>query len=55
VQYNNVNPSTVKVMVNDQLTIMTAYDSGSGAVANNVIFSGGGTANWSIKLIIGYI
>jgi hypothetical protein len=55
VQYNNLNPDTVKIMVNDQLTIMTAYNSASGALANNVMFSGGATANWSIKLIIGYI
>lgn len=41
-------------MVNDQVTIMTAYNGTANAVANNVIISGGGTANWSIKLIVGY-
>ncbi|WP_281322002.1 hypothetical protein [Flavobacterium aestivum] len=55
VQYNNVNPDVVRVMVNDQLTIMTPYDSAANAIANNVIFSGAATANWSIKLIIGYV
>jgi len=55
VQFNNTNPNSVKVMVNDQLTIMTAYNSASGAIANNVIFSGGATANWKIRLIIGYV
>jgi hypothetical protein len=38
-QYNNFSNSTIKVMVNDQIAIMTAYN---------------GTANWSIKLIVGY-
>jgi hypothetical protein len=55
VQYNNVNPDSVKVMVNDQITIMTVYNPASGAIANNVLLSGGAMANWSIKLIIGYI
>lgn len=55
VQYNNSNPGSVKVMVNDQLTIMTVYDPASGALANNVMFSGGSCANWAIKLIVGYI
>ncbi|MNF41647.1 hypothetical protein D3C85_538430 [compost metagenome] len=55
VQFNNSNPGSVKVMVNDQITIMTAYNSGTGAVANNVMLSGGSMANWAIKLIIGYI
>jgi hypothetical protein len=55
VQFNNINPDTVKVMVNDQLTIMTVYNSGGGALAGNVLFSGGATANWKIKLIIGYV
>ena len=54
VQYNS-NPSTVKVMVNDQLTIMTAYNPASGAIANTVIFSGSGCANWKIKLYVNYL
>lgn len=53
-QYNNFSNSTIKVMVNDQVTIMTAYNGTANAVANNVIISGSGTANWSIKLIVGY-
>jgi len=55
IQYNNSNPGSIKIMVNDQLTIMTAYNPAGGANANNIIFSGGSTANWAIKLIIGYI
>jgi hypothetical protein len=54
VQYNS-NTSTVKVMVNDQLTIMTAYNPASGAIANNVTFSGSGCANWKIKLYVNYL
>jgi hypothetical protein len=55
VQFNNTNPGTLKVMVNDQIAIMTVYDSAGGAIANNVLFSGGATANWKIRLIIGYV
>lgn len=55
VQYNNANPDVVRVMTNDQITIMTAYNPASGAIANNVLLSGGALANWKIKLIIGYI
>lgn len=54
VQYNNFSNGSIKVMVNDQITIMTAYNSAVGAVANNVSISGSGTANWSLKLIVGY-
>ncbi|QGK72852.1 hypothetical protein [Flavobacterium sp. SLB02] len=54
VQYNNLSNGSIKVMVNDQLTIMTAYNSTPNAVANNILISGGGAANWSIKLIVGY-
>ncbi|BFM41653.1 hypothetical protein CFS9_02940 [Flavobacterium sp. CFS9] len=54
VLYNNTSNSTIKIMVNDQLTIMGAYKSASGATADPVIFSGGETANWVIKLIVGY-
>lgn len=55
VQYNNSSPGSIKVMVNDQITIMTPYNAASGAIANNVLLSGGAMVNWSIKLIIGYI
>ncbi|SHG27500.1 hypothetical protein [Flavobacterium johnsoniae] len=54
VQYSNLNPSTVKVMVNDQITIMTAYNSAPNAVANNVIMSGTNLNNWELKIIVGY-
>lgn len=55
VQFNNANSSTVKVMVNDQLTIMTPYSAVALANANNVLLSGGATANWVIKLFVNYI
>lgn len=54
VQYNVATNASVKVMVNDEVTIMTAYNAAPGADANNVSFSGSQSANWSIKLIIGY-
>lgn len=54
VQFNNLSIDSVKVMVNDQITIMTAYNSTSGASANNVIIGGAGTADWNIKLIVLY-
>lgn len=54
VQYNNESNSTIKVMVNDQLCIMTAYNAAGGANANNVLITGVATENWSIKLIVGY-
>lgn len=54
VQYNNESNSTIKVMVNDQLCIMTAYNAAGGANANNVLITGVATGNWSIKLIVGY-
>lgn len=54
VQYNNFSNSTVKVMVNDSITIMTVYNSTPGADANNIQITGSATANWSIKLIVGY-
>ena len=54
VQYNVATSASVKVMVNDEVTIMTAYNAAPGADANYMIFSGSQSANWSIKLIIGY-
>lgn len=54
VLYNNLSNSSIKVMVNDQLTIMGPYKSEPGATADPVLISGNGTANWSIKLIVGY-
>lgn len=54
VQYSNASNSVIKVMVNDQLTIMTAYNPASGAPADVVLISGSGTANWSLKIIVGY-
>lgn len=54
VQYNNFGNSTIKVMVSDQLTIMTAYSPVSNIATSNILISGSGTANWSIKLIVGY-
>ncbi|WP_035647317.1 hypothetical protein [Flavobacterium sp. ASV13] len=54
VQYTNVSPDSIKVMVNDQLTIMTAYNATVNAPANNVLISGVDAAKWSIKLIVGY-
>lgn len=54
VQYNNISNDVIKVMVNDQLTIMTAYDPAVGADVDNVRISGTDAAKWSIKLIVGY-
>lgn len=54
VQYNNLSNDTIKIVVNDQVTIMTAYNSATNAPANSFIISGGGAANWSLKLIVGY-
>ncbi|WP_202703160.1 hypothetical protein [Flavobacterium sp. UGB4466] len=54
VLYNNFSNSTVKIMVNDQLTIMGPYKSEPNATADPILISGSGTANWSIKLIVGY-
>lgn len=54
VQYNNAANNSIKVMVNDQLTIMTAYNSAANAPANNLFISGVDAAKWSIKLIVGY-
>lgn len=51
VQYNNADPSKIKLIINDQVTIMTAYNSGSGAAANNIVIT---ASNWSLKLIVGY-
>lgn len=54
VQFNKLDSSSVKIMVNDQVTIMTAYNAAVNANANNVILSGGATGNWKIKLIVIY-
>lgn len=53
-QYNNLDPTVIKVMINEQITIMTAYNSAVNAQASNFLFSGAGTANWIIKLIVIY-
>ncbi|WP_281225360.1 hypothetical protein [Flavobacterium aquiphilum] len=55
VQFNNLNPATINVMVNDQITIMTVYNPAPSAIANNVIFSGSATNDWKIQLVIGYV
>jgi hypothetical protein len=55
VQYNNSQPDTVKVMTNDQITIMTPYNDVANAIANNIIISGAATGNWKIKLYVTYI
>lgn len=55
VQFRLEDPTAVKVMTNDEIWIMTAYNATSGAPANNLMIKGGSSANWSIKLIIGYI
>lgn len=54
VQFSNVSVSAVKVMVNKEITIMTAYDATPGAEASHIGLSDSETANWSIKLIITY-
>lgn len=54
VQYNS-QPDTVKVMTNDQITIMTPYNDAVNAVANNISISGAATGNWKIKLYVTYI
>lgn len=54
VQFNS-NPDTIKVMTNDQITIMTHYNNEVNAPANNLIISGASTGNWKIKLLVTYI
>lgn len=55
IQYNNSNNSTIKIVVNDQLTIMTPYSAVANAVADNISLSGAATQNWAIKLFVNYI
>jgi len=55
VQYNNFNPEVLKIVINDQLTIMTAYSPTGGATGGNVLISGSATSNWVIKIFINYV
>lgn len=54
VQYNNVDSSSIKVVVNKQVTIMSSYNSASNATAGNILMSGINMNNWFMKLIVGY-
>ena len=54
VQFNNINNSVIRIMVNDRLVVMTAYNPASGALANCINIIGVDAAKWSIKLIISY-
>lgn len=52
IQYNGV--AAIRIMVNDQICLMTAYNSSTNAYANNLLLSGGATDNWKIKLYVDY-
>jgi hypothetical protein len=52
IQYNGV--SKIRIMVNDQLCLMTPYNSAANANANNVLLSGSATDNWKIKIYVDY-
>lgn len=54
VQYNQASNSTIKVLVNDRVPVLTSYNSTPGADVNNQLITGSNTLKWSIKLIIGY-
>jgi hypothetical protein len=52
VQFNNLNIDTIKVMVNDQIIIMTAYDGTTDAGVSNISIS---TSDWKIKLFVNFL
>lgn len=54
VQFSNTSNGAIRVLVNDQLTIMSAYTAGTNVSTNTVAISGTQANNWSIKLIINY-
>ncbi|MBF4484438.1 hypothetical protein [Flavobacterium sp. CSZ] len=54
VQYNNLNNTVIKIMTNDELVVMTSYNSAPGAIANNLTISGIDVGKWSLKIIVGY-
>lgn len=54
VQFNNNDPSVLKIMINIQLTIMKPYTSASGATTDPFIISGSQSSNWSLILDVNY-
>jgi hypothetical protein len=55
VQYNNASTQSVKIVVNDQLTLMTAFSAISNAPGSNIVISGSATSNWVVKVFINYV
>lgn len=55
VQYNGSSNDTVKIVISDQVTIMTPYSAVANAPTQNIIISGSATSNWSIKLFVNYV
>ncbi|WP_295093798.1 hypothetical protein [uncultured Flavobacterium sp.] len=54
VQFSKIDSSTIRIVVNHQITIMTAYVSTINAGAGNVLIWDSLTANWKIKIIVTY-
>lgn len=52
IQYNGV--ASIRIMVNDEICLMTPYNSSPNANANNLLLSGSETDNWKIKLYVDY-
>ncbi|NTW21792.1 MAG: hypothetical protein HGA42_20455 [Nostocales cyanobacterium W4_Combined_metabat2_030] len=48
-QFKVNDPTSIKVITNDHITIMTAYNATSGANGNNVLVN---PSDWSIRLVI---
>jgi len=55
VQYNNSTINNIRILVNDELSIMNSYVSTPNAQAGVKRISGNATANWRIKLYVHYI
>jgi hypothetical protein len=52
IQFKTDDPTSVKVITNDQITIMTSYNATTNAPGGNISVT---PANWSIRLVILYI
>lgn len=52
VEYNNSDITSIKAMVNDEVTIMSKYNATGGATAGNLSIN---PAQWSIRLSILYV
>jgi len=54
VQYNNASNSTIKILVSDQVSIMSCYDPTINMTTESIPITGSLCASWKIKLIVGY-